>query len=78
MKLRHSSALELSKAIDISLEALLEASDEDSATGGPDLLRGIFPVVAKIDSEGFERVPDSDLAERTESIFQTISQRGAS
>ncbi len=78
VKLRHSSALELSKAIDISLEALLEASDEDSATGGPDLLRGIFPVVAKIDSEGFERVPDSDLAERTESILQTISQRGAS
>ena len=78
VKLRHSVSLELGEAIDISLEALLEASEEDSATGGPDILRGIFPLVAKIDSDGFERIPDSDLADRTESIIQSMSQRGAS
>ena len=30
-------------AIDLALEALFEAADEDSATGGPDLVRGIYP-----------------------------------
>lgn len=78
IKLRHSSAVELSEAIDIALEALLEASEEDSATGGPDLLRGIFPVVAKIDSNGFERISDDDLEGRTEIMLQNISQRGNS
>jgi len=78
IKLRHSSAVELSEAIDIALEALLEASEEDSATGGPDLLRGIFPVVAKIDSNGFDRISDDDLAGRTEIMLQNISQRGNS
>ena len=78
IKLRHSSAVELSESIDIALEALLEASEEDSATGGPDLLRGIFPVVAKIDSNGFDRISDDDLAGRTEIMLQNISQRGSS
>jgi len=78
VKLRHSVSLELGEAINISLEALLEASEEDSATGGPDILRGIFPVVAKIDSDGFERIPDGDLAARTESIIQSMSQRSGS
>ena len=78
IKLRHSSAVQLSEAIDIALEALLEASEEDSATGGPDLLRGIFPVVAKIDSNGFDRIPDDDLEGRTEIMLQNISQRGNS
>ena len=78
IKLRHSSAVQLSEAIDIALEALLEASEEDSATGGPDLLRGIFPVVAKIDSNGFDRISDDDLEGRTEIMLQSISQRGNS
>ena len=78
IKLRHSSAVQLSEAVDIALEALLEASEEDSATGGPDLLRGIFPVVAKIDSNGFDRISDDDLAGRTEIMLQNISQRGSS
>ena len=68
----------LSGAIDIALEALLEASEEDSATGGPDLLRGIFPVVAKIDSNGFERISDEELESRTEIMVQNISERGNS
>jgi len=78
VKLRHSASVELSEAIDIALEALLEASEEDSATGGPDLLRGIFPVVAKIDLDGFERISDDELENRTETIVQSISQRGNS
>ena len=44
------------------VKALWEAADEDSATGGPDPLRGIYPVVATITAAGFERVADDELA----------------
>ena len=57
--------------------ALFEAADEDSATGGPDLLRGIFPVVATIDADGFSRLPDDDLRVRTERLVERLGrQRG--
>ncbi|MBV8385348.1 MAG: proteasome subunit beta, partial [Acidimicrobiia bacterium] len=48
-----------------------EAADEDTATGGPDPVRGIYPTVATITDAGFERVADEEVAER----FQTLIQR---
>ena len=43
---------------------LYEAADEDSATGGPDVVRGIYPTVATITADGFERVAEEEVAER--------------
>jgi proteasome beta subunit len=54
------------EAVDLSLRALFAAADEDSATGGPDLVRRIFPVVATIDATGYLRVGDDEVATRTE------------
>ena len=51
-------------AIDLAVQALCEAADEDSATGGPDVVRGIYPMVATITAAGFERVADDEVAER--------------
>jgi proteasome beta subunit len=48
--------------------ALWEAADADSATGGPDINRGIYPTVATITKEGFRRVSDEDLARTYEDI----------
>ena len=53
-------------AVDLSLRSLFAAADEDSATGGPDLVRRIFPIVAAIDADGYQRLPDDDVAARTE------------
>ena len=58
--------------VDLVLRALFEAADEDSATGGPDLIRNIFPVVATITADGFDRVGDDDLRVRFESIVERI------
>jgi proteasome beta subunit len=54
--------------VDLALRALWTAADEDSATGGPDALRGIWPVVATITADGYQRVPDAELAERFTAI----------
>jgi len=62
-------------AIDLAARSLWEAADADSATGGPDTLRGIYPVVAAIDADGWERLGDDDLADRYSRIVENISER---
>ncbi len=75
IKVGFTTDLTRDAAIDLAATALWEAADADSATGGPDALRGIYPVVAWIDSDGWERVTDSDLAERYGRIIDAVSER---
>ena len=42
--------------------ALWQAAEGDSATGGPDSLRGVYPIVLVIDSDGVRRLDDAVLA----------------
>jgi proteasome beta subunit len=63
------------EAVDLAARSLWEAADADSATGGPDALRGIYPVVATITAEGWRRVGDEELAERYRSIAAAVSSR---
>ncbi len=48
-------------AVRVVIEALYDAADDDSATGGPDLSRGIFPVVAAVTAEGYARLTDEEV-----------------
>ncbi|MEU5046329.1 proteasome subunit beta [Streptomyces griseorubiginosus] len=45
-----------------ALQALYDAADDDSATGGPDINRQIFPIVSVITEDGFERLPETETA----------------
>jgi proteasome beta subunit len=45
----------------IAVAALYDAADDDSATGGPDLTRGIFPIVTVVDRDGYRRLTDEEL-----------------
>jgi proteasome beta subunit len=73
IKLGYRADLDRAAAIELAIEGLYEAADEDTATGGPDVVRGIYPTVATISAEGFERVAEPEVAER----FQTLVQRKA-
>jgi proteasome beta subunit len=64
IKVGYRDGLDRDGGIELVLRALFEAADSDSATGGPDLVRKIFPVVATITAAGFERVPDDELEAR--------------
>jgi proteasome beta subunit len=44
------------------MQALYDAADDDSATGGPDVSRKIFPVIATVTENGYERLSDEDAA----------------
>ena len=68
MKARFAPDLSADRAIGMAIEALWDAADEDAATGGPDQVRGIYPLVAMIDSGGYRELDDADVAGRVEAI----------
>jgi len=55
--------------ITVVLQALYDAADDDSATGGPDLTRRIFPVVRVVTAEGGRRIPDAAVAELADRLI---------
>jgi proteasome beta subunit len=56
------------------VQALYDAADDDSATGGPDLTRQIFPVVAVVDGDGFNRLSDAETTEIARSVVEERMQ----
>ena len=60
------------QAVAVVIEALYDAADDDSATGGPDLTRQIYPVVFAVTADGIRRIPDSSL----EAIVRALCNAG--
>ncbi|MBI3824528.1 MAG: proteasome subunit beta [Candidatus Rokubacteria bacterium] len=56
-------------ALRAALEALYDAADEDVGTGGPDLVRGIFPSVKTITRSGFSEVGEDEVRRVCEAIL---------
>jgi proteasome beta subunit len=61
IKLGWRPGLSRTEAIELAIRSLYEAADEDSATGGPDLIRGIFPLVATVTADGYEKVEEPEV-----------------
>ena len=53
------------------VQALYDAADDDSATGGPDLTRRIFPVVATVTADGFSKLPEAEAEEVAQQVVQS-------
>jgi proteasome beta subunit len=63
LKKLYADDMPASGAVLCCLQALYDAADDDSATGGPDLPRRIFPVVATVTADGYRRLPEAEVAE---------------
>lgn len=72
IKARWREDLSRDEAVDIAVAALFNAADEDVATGGPDLIRGIFPSVAAIDADGYRSLEDADVEARTRALLEDL------
>jgi proteasome beta subunit len=77
IKLGFHEGLERAAAVDLAINALFQAADEDSATGGPDPIRGIYPVIATITADGFLRLADAEIAERFTALLAVLAGREA-
>jgi proteasome beta subunit len=62
-------------AVRAAVEALYDAADDDSATGGPDMARGIYPVVAIVDPNGVRILSDEELAPIVRAMVQARGAR---
>ncbi len=62
LKKLYRDDLEVTGCVEVVVQALYDAADDDSATGGPDLTRRIFPVVHVITADGGYRMPDDEVA----------------
>ena len=56
-------------AMSVAVEALYDAADDDSATGGPDVLRRIWPTVAIVDADGARFAEDATVAAAVEAVL---------
>jgi proteasome beta subunit len=63
-------------ATDLAIRSLFAAADEDVATGGPDLVRGIYPNVAVIDADGFAALDDQAVADRAQALLGGAERGG--
>ncbi|WP_171058056.1 proteasome subunit beta [Modestobacter altitudinis] len=62
------SGLSADAATRALVEALYDAADDDSATGGPDPVRRLYPIVYRVDAEGAVRLTDDEVAAVAEAI----------
>lgn len=62
MKKLYREDLSESECVTLAVQALYDAADDDSATGGPDLTRRIFPVVYIVTADGGRKLTDADVA----------------
>jgi len=74
MKKLYSQVTDADSALKVAVEALYDAADDDSATGGPDLVRGIYPTAVVLRVEGAEEVPEARIAEIAREVIESRSR----
>ena len=70
LKKLYADDLPVGDAVLACVQALYDAADDDSATGGPDLTRRIFPVIATVTGEGFRKLSEAESEEYAEQVVQ--------
>ncbi|MFE9767439.1 proteasome subunit beta [Streptomyces sp. NPDC005808] len=70
MKKLYRKDLSEAEATTLVVQALYDAADDDSATGGPDVARRIYPIVTVITEDGFRRLGDEESSEIARSILE--------
>jgi proteasome beta subunit len=74
IKKLYSQVTDADSALRVAIEALYDAADDDSATGGPDLVRGIYPTAVTIGVDGATNVGEQRIAELAREVIRTRSR----
>jgi proteasome beta subunit len=72
LKKLYSDGMDSSGAVMACMQALYDAADDDSATGGPDPSRRIWPVVVTVTADGYRRLSDDESGSYAEAV---VNQR---
>ena len=74
MKKLYSRVVDADSALRVAIESLYDAADDDSATGGPDLVRGIYPTAVTIGADGAADVAERQIAAVCREIIENRSR----
>ncbi len=74
IKKLYSQVVDGDSALRVGVESLYDAADDDSATGGPDLVRGIYPTAVTISADGASEVPEARIAELAGEVIENRSR----
>jgi len=75
LKKLYTDGMSADDAVLACVQALYDAADDDSATGGPDLTRRIFPMAATITADGFRMLPEAETEEISQRVVQSRMSR---
>jgi proteasome beta subunit len=70
LKKLYVDGMPVGEAVLACVQALYDAADDDSATGGPDLTRRIFPVIATVTAEGFRKLSEAESEEVAQQVVR--------
>jgi proteasome beta subunit len=68
LKKLYTDGMPADDAIAMCMQALYDAADDDSATGGPDLTRRIYPLVATITADGYRQLTEEEAGRYAEAV----------
>ncbi|TWD84450.1 proteasome endopeptidase complex beta subunit [Kribbella amoyensis] len=75
LKKLYREDLSATECVTAAIQSLYDAADDDSATGGPDMARRIFPVVGVVTSDGYQRMPEDEVGAIVDSVVAARLQR---
>ena len=75
LKKLYRDDLDEEECVTAAVQALYDAADDDSATGGPDLTRRIFPIVSVVTADGHRRMSETDVATIADRVIGARMQR---
>jgi proteasome beta subunit len=75
LKKRWRPGLDRDAALQVAVEALVDAAEEDIATGGPDPTRGIYPTVVVVTAEGAARTTDEEVRTAYEALLASGTKK---
>jgi proteasome beta subunit len=70
LKKLYRDGMTAQQAVRVCVQALYDAADDDSATGGPDLTRQIFPIIAVLDADGFSQLTDTEAGDQVRAVVE--------
>ena len=73
IKKLYANVTDADSALGAAVEALYDAADDDSATGGPDLVRGIFPTAVTIEADGASEVSEERISRLAREVIEARS-----
>ncbi|MFC0315522.1 proteasome subunit beta [Gordonia phosphorivorans] len=74
LKKLYRRELTADEALAVAIEALYDAADDDAATGGPDLVRRIFPTAVRVDGDGAAEISEGEISGAAQAV---IARRAA-